>query len=160
MIKLYFFEKMEKKEIIYAIQQDTNSTLNPDWSLKKTIQVTKIPVEKEEEFFKTYILTVSYVLGLSGGEKDVFKSICANMSFHNRVILFKPTKKIIAEQTNLSNETVNNLITSLTRRGLLIREARSVYIVNPNYASRGSWEDIKALRLEIEFASHAREIKV
>ena len=151
---------MRKKEIIFAAQQDTNTTLKFDGSLRKTTQITKIPVEKEDDYYKTYIRTVSYALGLSAGEKDVFKSICGNMSFNNRVVLFRPTKKIIAEQTGLNLQTVSNLISSLTRRGLLIREERSLYIVNPNYVSRGKWEDIKALRLEIEFASNGRNISI
>lgn len=151
---------MGKKEIIFAALQDTNTTLKYDGSLKKTTQITKIPVEKEEEYFKTYVRTVSYAFGLSAGEKDVFRSICSNMSFNNRVVLFKPTKKIIAEQTKLTVETVTNIISSLTRRGLLIREERSMYIVNPNFVSRGKWEDIKALRLEIEFASNGRNITI
>ena len=151
---------MGKKEIIFAALQDTNTTLKYDGSLKKTTQITKIPVEKEDDYFKTYVRTVSYALGLSAGEKDVFRSICCNMSFNNRVVLFKPTKKIIAQQTKLTVETVTNIISSLTRQGLLIRQERSMYIVNPNYVSRGKWEEIKALRLEIEFASNGRNISI
>lgn len=149
-----------KKKIIYAVQQDTNTSLKANGSIKKTTQITRIPVEKEDDYYKTYISTVSYALGLSAGEKDVFKSICANMSFKNRVVLFRPTKKIIAEQTGLNLQTVSNLISSLTRRGLLIREERSMYVVNPNYVSRGKWEEIKALRLEIDFASNGRHIEI
>lgn len=149
-----------KKKIIYAVTQDTNTRLKPDGSIKKTTQITKIPVEKEDDYYKTYIGTVTCALGLSAGEKDVFKSICANMSFNNRVVLFRPTKKIIAQQTGLNLLTVSNLISSLTRRGLLIREERSMYVVNPNYVSRGKWEDIKALRLEIDFAANGRHIEI
>lgn len=140
--------------------KNNTAVVTPDGEILEHIQDLTIPVGEEPPYYKVYLQDLSNVMGLNPTEKAVFEALCANMSFTNMVVLIKPIKEILCNITGKRFDTVKSAIISLTRKGMLIRKDRAVYLVNPKYAARGHWADIKALRLTIEYNDEGRHVEV
>lgn len=151
-------KQQEKKEII--ARREVTQVITRDGELLDIKEQMNVPVGDEPPYYKVYLQDLSNVFGLSPAEQVVFRALCSNMSFTNIVVLIKPIKEILEKETGYSFNTVRVTINKLAEKKLLIRQARSVYLVNPKYAARGKWEDIKALRLIIDYSEQGREVSV
>lgn len=119
-----------------------------------------LSVGKEPSYYKVYINDLANLQGLNPTEKKVLEILSANMSFDNIIIVIKPIKEKLAIAINGSFESVKKAIIGLTKKGILLKEERACYRVNPKYIAKGKWEDIKALRLVIEYSAKGREISI
>ena len=151
---------MNKKKNLETVVQDTKTVVTHDGVLLDVEQHKTFPVGEEPAYYKVYMQDVSAVLGLEPAEQVVFKACCANMTFGNRIFLIKRTKMYLEQLTGYKFNTIRATITKLVKKGLLLREDTSTYIVNPKFAARGKWEDIRALRLVIEYSEQGRNIEV
>ena len=142
------------------VTKETHVVMTRDAEILDVQQHLTIPVGEEPPYYKVYMQDLGNVFGLAPAERSVWEVLCANMSFTNIVVLIKPIKEILVQTTGHKFETIRAAIKSLTAKGLLIRQARAVYLVNPKYAARGKWQDIKALRLTIEYSEQGRTIEV
>lgn len=119
-----------------------------------------LSVGKEPSYYKVYINDLANLQGLNPTEKKVLEILSANMSFDNIIVVIKPIKEKLAIAINGSFESVKKAIIGLTKKGILLKEERACYRVNPKYIAKGKWEDIKALRLVIEYSTKGREITI
>lgn len=142
------------------ITKETRTIINTSAEVLNVEQHLSIPVGEEPAYYKVYMQDISAVLGLEPAEQVVFRACCANMTFGNRIFLIKRTKMYLEQQTGYKFNTIRATITKLVKKNLLFREDTSTYIVNPNFAARGKWEDIKALRLVIDYSAQGRNIEV
>ena len=70
----------------------------------------------------------------------------------NEVILIKSKKEEIAKKTGLSYNSVHNTISRLCKKGILLRRAQSLYILNPKFAFKGEEvQRAKKLKLVLEY---------
>lgn len=151
---------MSEKKKLENVVKDTKIVITRDGELMDVEQHQSIAVGEEPPYYKVYLQDLSNVFGLAPAERAVWEVLCANMSFTNIVVLIKPIKNILVQTTGKKYETIKAAIKSLTAKGLLIRQERAVYMINPHYAARGKWQDIKALRLIIEYNEQGRSIEV
>lgn len=146
-IKKYY--KMKTKKIY---RQETKVTIdNNTGEIIQETDVTKSIVECEPNFIKMYVNDILKLKDVPKASNDVLNVLLANMSYQNIVVMIKPIKNLICEQTGLKSNTVNKAIQNLHKAGILIRKDRSVYIVDPTLFAKGKWEDIKKLRLVIDY---------
>lgn len=150
-------KKGKKPEIII---QDTQSFISKDGEILFARRTKTIPIGKEPPFFKYYIDDMAALLKLNISEKNVFEICACNMTFSNTVLLDREAKKQIAKQLRKGFDTVEAAIKSLKREGVLlsIEGRRGLYRINPIFAAKGSWADVKALRIEIEYSDNGRKI--
>lgn len=151
---------MEEKKKTENVIKDTQTVINTSGEILNVEQHLSIPVGDEPPYYKVYLQDLSNVLGLAPAEHMVWEVLCSNMSFNNIVVLIKPIKDMLVETTGKKYETIRAAIKSLVAKGLLMRQARAVYMVNPKYAARGKWQDIKALRMTIDYNAQGRNIDV
>lgn len=151
---------MEEKKKTENVIKDTQTVINTSGEILNVEQHLSIPVGDEPPYYKVYLQDLSNVLGLAPAEHMVWEVLCSNMSFNNIVVLIKPIKDMLVETTGKKYETIRAAIKSLVAKGLLMRQARAVYMVNPKYAARGKWQDIKALRMTIDYNAQGRNIEV
>lgn len=142
-----------RREIVNQVDLDTGEYI-------EQIRRETTPVGKEPNYYKVYIQDLANLQGLNPTETEVFQVLSANMTFDNLIVLIKPIKQKLVELIGKEYETIKKAIEGLTKKKILIRADRSVYRVNPKYAAKGKWEDIKALRLVIEYSENGREIKL
>ena len=60
------------------------------------------------------------------------------MSFDNIIVVIKPIKEKLSKITGKSYETIRSSIQGLVNKGILIREERACYRVNPRYIAKGN----------------------
>ena len=119
-----------------------------------------LAVGKEPNYYKVYINDLANLQGLNPTEKMVFEMLSANMTFDNLIVLIKPIKEKLVKITGKEFETIKKAIQGLAKKKVLLKEERACYRVNPKYVAKGKWEDIKALRLVIEYSERGREISI
>ncbi len=119
-----------------------------------------LAVGKEPNYYKVYINDLANLQGLNPTEKMVFEILSANMTFDNLIVLIKPIKEKLVKITGKEFETIKKAIQGLAKKKVLLKEERACYRVNPKYVAKGKWEDIKALRLVIEYSERGREISI
>lgn len=119
-----------------------------------------LAVGKEPNYYKVYINDLANLQGLNPTEKMVLEILSANMTFDNLIVLIKPIKEKLVKMTGKSFDGIKRAIAELTKKRILLKEERACYRVNPKYVAKGKWEDIKALRLVIEYTEKGREISI
>jgi hypothetical protein len=155
-INLYPMGKKKLENVV----KDTQVVITTSGEIKDVKQHLSIPTGDEPPYYKLYLEDIGKVVGLAPAERIVWDCLCSHMQFGNIVVLIKPIKEMIVKETGKKFETVRAAIKSLVAKGLLIPKERAVYMINPNYAARGKWQDIKALRLTIDYNTQGRSISV
>lgn len=140
-------EKQEVIDVNTGELVEMNETLN-------------VSIGEEPPFYKVYLADIGKIHGLSPYETKLWQILCANMSFGNRIVLVKSIKQKIIEEIGCKPDTIKAAIKTLVNQNLLIREDRALYTINPNYAARGKWEDVKALRVIIDYNDRGRTVEV
>ena len=149
-----------KKNVI----ESNETVITPDGEIVGFNQTTKYFVNKEPEFYKVYtnaMQGIGALFELSPVDIKVFTSLAKNMSYNNMIVLIKPIKEALMFDTGIkSMNTINKSIQNLKKKGLIISFAKSSYIINPDYVGKGRWEDIEALKIQIEYRKKGKEIKL
>ena len=119
-----------------------------------------IAVGKEPDFVKLYKEDFCRLFNLSTRERAVYDWIIQNMDYNNMIPMTQYYKQAVAEATNSTEGSVNVIISTLKKLGLIIAKGRGAYLVNPNYAAKGEWKDIKAIRVQLDYNNQGRQIKI
>jgi hypothetical protein len=137
-------QKITRQETKTIIDSETGEIIT-------TQDIKSFAVEKEPNYVKMYIEDIGKLKNIPQSANEVLNVLVRNMSYGNMVVMIKPIKELIKEETGLKMNTINKSIQNLYKAGILIRRSRSVYIVDPTLFAKGKWEDIKKLRLVIDY---------
>lgn len=141
-------------------QQNTIIMDSETGEVIEQVRKESLAVGKEPNYYKVYINDLANLQGLNPTEKMVLEILSANMTFDNLIVLIKPIKEKLVKITGKEFETIKKAIQGLSKKKVLLKEERACYRVNPKYVAKGKWEDIKALRLVIEYSEQGREISI
>jgi len=111
-------------------------------------------VEKEPEYIKMYISDIARLSNIPKGMDSILMSFVKHMGYNNVIPVYMPIKKMIANDLGCSVSYINKAIDVFYKKGVFIRAARGMYIADPNLFARGSWSDIKDLRLVIDYKAN------
>jgi hypothetical protein len=75
------------------------------------------------------------------------------MGYNNIIVSYKPVKEMTCRKLGISINYLNKAIDTFYKKGLFIRVARGVYMADPELFARGKWEDIRELRLVIDYVT-------
>ncbi len=109
--------------------------------------------EKEPPYVKLYLEDIGRLNNLSGSEQKVLNELVLSMGYNNVVPSYKPVKEMIAAKIGMQYNTLDKAIKELNRKGILIRKARGLYIMDPNLFGRGQWKDVQKIRMIIEYGT-------
>jgi hypothetical protein len=137
-------EKSFVREVISISEDNTGEIL-------KTSRTEISMFESEPPYVKLYLNDIGRLNGLNNSEQKILNELVCNMGYSNIVPSYKPVKLLIAERLNMPYNTLDGGIKALFRKGILIRQARGFYIMDPNLFGRGSWNDIKKIRMVVEY---------
>lgn len=149
-------KKTDKEPVI----KETTAYVANDGTLLAEDVHEVIPIGKEPPYFKVYIQDLGNIMGLTPAEQTVFYCLCRSMGWSGLVVLIKIVKDMLVKESGYSFATIKQAIINLTKKGFLIRKARSAYLVNPKYCAKGEWGDIKATRIEIAYSDMGRKVTV
>ena len=143
------------------IVQDRIQVIDVETAEIMSQEITQtVAVGQEPNYYKVYMQDLANLQNLNPTERQVLEVLSSNMSFENIIVIIKPIKERLSQITGKTFETVKASIQGLVKKGILIREERSCYRVNPKYIAKGKWQDIKALRLVIDYSEKGREVTV
>jgi hypothetical protein len=115
-------------------------------------------VEREPDYVKLYISDILRLTNIPKGSNDIMLSILRRMTYNNDIALFAPVKREIASELGLKEITISKAIELFAKKSIILRKDRGLYIINPYFFGRGKWEDIKKVRLQIEYSKEGRMI--
>lgn len=117
-------------------------------------ETEKVYIEKEPDYVKLYLKDIIRLKDLPPTSEKLLLLIVKHMGYNNLFQAYKPLKLVICQQLGMSINTLNNQISNLRKAGILIpmdKYGRGLYLVDPNLFARGSWKDIRNLRLIIDY---------
>jgi len=116
-----------------------------------TNTTTSTARETEPSFVKMYIDDVGKLMDLRPACSNVLHLLVKSMSYYNIVTMLKPVKEMMCEELGMTMGSLNNEVDRLYKKGILIRKARSVYLVDPEMFGKGRWENVKKIRMIVEY---------
>lgn len=149
---------MEKE--VKKIKRETNVVITDTETgeVKKMINTTTAYVNREPDYIKLYIADIVKLHDLSNSTNSILMNILAYMRYDNSIALGSYEKTAICEKLKVQLVTVNHCIRALCSKGILTRQAQGRYLVNPYLFGKGSWEDIKSIRLTVRYDENGRFI--
>lgn len=105
--------------------------------------------EVEDDYVKVYVNTISSLHNVKGAAASTMFEMLSLLGYSKLIVLAPSIKKQMAENAGIKLNTLEHNLGTLCKAGLLIKEATNVYSVNPYFAGRGKWKDIKENRLDI-----------
>lgn len=140
---------MKKKKVT---QTQITETIDKETGEVLTTSTTKsFHFDKEPEYIKMYVSDVARIKDIPSGMSPVLFELISQMGYNNVIPAYKPIKMITCRKLGVSIYYLNKCIQTFYEKGLFIRAARGVYVADPELFARGKWEDIKQLRLVIEY---------
>lgn len=142
-------KKMKKKNLY--VREITEVTNHTDGEVIQTTRQEMTMFDKEPPYVKFYLQDIGRLNGLNGAEQKLINELVFNMGYNNIVPSYKPVKEMIAEKIGVAYNTLEAAIKELYKKGILIRKARGLYIMDPHLFGRGSWKDVQKIRMVIEY---------
>lgn len=143
-----------KKKISQELKREfVNSSTG---EITHQITETSSYVEREPDYVKIYIQDILKLKDLPKSSNSILLSILKRMGYNHQITLIAPIKRQIAEELSVELVTISKAIESFCKKDILIRQDRGLYIVNPYFFGRGKWEDIKKIRMTIEYSAKGR----
>lgn len=105
----------------------------------ETIETEVVKIVSSDSFMQVYLEDNSGLFNIqNNSELQVLLQLWKRSVFDtNEVVLVKQVKIEIAENIGTKLQNVNNTISVLKRKKLLISKARGVYFLNPHYFFKG-----------------------
>lgn len=98
-----------------------------------------------------YVDDITRINDLPIGLSPILLELVKQMGYNNIIPAYKPIKLMVCKRLGISLNYLDKSIQKLDKKGILIRLHKGIYMADPNLFARGKWEDIKNLRLVIEY---------
>ncbi len=136
--------KISKTEITKIIDQNGEIIID-------NVKSQSFLIDREPDYVKLYIDDIARLKDIPSGMSKILFEIIKGINYNGIVMAYKPIKQIMCNNMGISMNYLNKCIDTFHKQGILIRYARGVYIADPNLFAKGSWNNIKNLRLIIEY---------
>lgn len=124
---------------------------NKTGEVTQEVESISYPFTAEEDYVKLYLKHACYLQGLQHSEHSILYELFQFMNYRNEIPLMKKYKEDILKETGLSMNTLNQALSRMVEKKILFRVQRGLYRVNPYLFGRGSWKNIKKLRMTIDY---------
>jgi len=113
-----------------------------------------IKAEGEEDFIKLYIKHIGLIAELPGFSSPILFELLKFMTYseEGQMIFINPfVKEKICKKLKTKDGTIKNSLTELCKKRILFRVRRGIYQVNPHIFGKGTWNNIKKLRMVVDY---------
>lgn len=140
---------MSKEKLIFAATEEILDSETGEIIRRK--KFTSTLIEKEPPHVKIYLEDIAKINDLPPAASKVLNILVQNMGYNNMVPMLKPFKEVICHSLDIKMNTLEKVIALLKEKHILHTFSRGLYILDPYLFAKGRWEDIKNLRLIIEY---------
>jgi hypothetical protein len=137
------------KQTVYS---ETNRIINQEGDVISTELKTVKKVTKDK-FLQVYLEDFGALMKIKEGlEYKIILWIGKEMNYEtNEIVLVKAIKERMAVDISANIRTINNVISSLTNKNVLISTDRTVFHLNPKMFFKGSIQQREILIRTIEY---------
>lgn len=133
--------------------------------IEKKHNITK-RYEDEPEYIKMYLDTVLYLKDLPKGYNSILLAFLKRMTYSSNsnngggqmIYVNAHMKKEIADELSVSSARVNQAITDFVKGKIFFRAGRGTYQVNAHLFGKGDWQNIKEIRMNIQFDANGKSV--
>lgn len=136
------------KKVVYA--ENTVDTDTGELTTRKWITRSNVP---RQNFVLMYLDDLGKLNKLSPATTKLMQALCVYLEYNTNEFYLNPQRRQeLVEYTNLKLETINQGITKMVKKNLLIRVSTGTYQMNPLIFFKGSEiERAKYLELTIRY---------
>ncbi len=142
---------MEKSDKTVVSKVETITYDERTGELYSQSSLTTRKISKEPDFIKLYLNDVMLLSDVPKSKSDILYLLLRKMNYDNEITVVASHKRDIAKELDCSMINIDKTLALLVEKSILIRKERGVYIANPRLFGKGSWEDIEALRMSIDY---------
>ncbi len=129
-------KNMETQEVEMIVEKSTKS----------------IKIEKEEGYIKIYLKDIAKLHGLAPQQNQFLFELFSMAGWNtNEIQLSVGKKRELVSKLGTSMQTLNNAISMLIKKDILLKKDTGLYTLNPFLFGKGDWNSVKALRLTIGY---------
>ena len=77
-------------------------------------------------------------------------------TYDNQIVIVKYVRLEICKRLNMAEITFRKAMEQFIEKGILTKKEKQIYVANPFLFARGSWENIRNIRLLVEYNSQGR----
>lgn len=147
---------MAKEKLLFAATEEILDNETGEIVRRKTFTSTLI--EKEPPHVKIYLEDIAKINDLPPAASKVLNILVQNMGYNNMVPMLKPFKEVICNSLDIKMNTLEKVVALLKEKHILHTFSRGLYILDPYLFAKGKWENIKNLRLIIEYDKNGNRI--
>ena len=107
---------------------------------------------KEPAFIKLYIDDLILINDLPSSSSNILWELIKGLTYDNQIVLNSSIKKRICSNLDIKMPTLNNALTKFTKKEILYRVEPGIFLPNPFLFAKGSWNEVKALRLLVDYS--------
>lgn len=137
-------KKISKESVVQTINVETGEVV-------EQINTKTYSVDREPNYIKMYIDDITRLNDLPKGLSPILLELVRTMGYNNIIPAYKPIKMMVCRRLDISLNYLDKSIQKLHKKGILIRIHRGIYMADPDLFARGKWEDIKSLRLIVDY---------
>jgi hypothetical protein len=137
--------------------ETTETTITRDLTTQEATHVSEktsrsLRLESEDAYVKVYLKDISRLHDLSPQSNKFLYEFFSMANWNtNELQITAGKKNELAQKYETSKAVIDNVISKLTKKQIIIKKGTGLYILNPHLFGKGTWGSIRALRLTIDY---------
>lgn len=124
-----------------------STTVNHETGEIKESTTVRAVKGEEPSYIKLYLQDISYLYGLPATAGDLMHELLQYVTYGTQqIVLNASVKEKICEVTGIAKQTLNNRLQDLVNKGIIARDGRGVFVLNPYLFGKGDWKSVRELR--------------
>ncbi len=116
--------------------------------IKSEETVMRFTLPSEPNYIKFYVDNITDLFKINNVSKNVLMQLLRISNYDNIVNLPGGLRQEIISSMGISYSQLDNSLRDLQRQNLINKKGVGVYIINPLYFGKGSWDNIFQIKLE------------
>lgn len=144
---------MDKKKVYF---QKTETILTVDGEIVENKTTTSAVMDKEPDYIKLYLADIMRLSDIPKSGNALLMSLLRKSNYQNEIVIVKSIREEICQELNLADVTFRKALDQFLGKGILTKKNKNVFIANPFLFGKGSWQNIKNIRLTVNYNSKGR----
>ena len=144
---------MDKKKVTF---QKVETIMTVDGEIIENTTNTTAVMEKEPDYIKLYLADIMRLSDIPKSGNALLMSLLRKSNYQNEIVIVKSIREEICEELNLADVTFRKALDQFIAKGILTKKNKNVFIANPFLFGKGSWQNIKNIRLTVNYNSKGR----
>lgn len=123
------------------------------------IETQFVSTAKEPPFIKLYIDDLILLNNLPTSSSNILWELISGLTYSNQIILNSSLKKRICAKLDIKMQTLDNALTKFVKKEILYRVEKGIFLPNPYLFAKGSWSEVKELRMIVDYSGNERKVK-